>query len=298
MPRLSKPDAALRSLILGKASLKTKLEALAGMESPSETFLLELVSSPDTHSKLKLKATEHLKHIRQTREVDEILAAESLRLGLSDPVAPPQKSIAEPVRKPDGPKTDTPAVALPAVASPVEPTRIEAPVASQEPKPAKVPAPAPAVDTAEHPKSRATPAGPKPTFILPRGSFISHDEQSRLLQLFRTVGDTSKSETERRGARVQLERVVAIPDAARSLFAIYLLAMLDWLERNPEQRISHALADSSPVESDRDYEAFTLTFSANQWLRQQAEEDKIRRQTERANAENKGGGMWEGLPAM
>jgi hypothetical protein len=137
-----------------------------------------------------------------------------------------------------------------------------------------------------------------PIFTLPRGSFISHDEQSRLLQLFRIVADTG-SASERRGARFQLDRVVAIPDAARSLFAIYLLAMLDWLERNPEQRIPQSLSDNSPVmESDIDYQAFSLTFSVNQWLRQQAEEDRARRQIERANAETKGGGMWEGLPAI
>jgi hypothetical protein len=286
LPRLTKTDAALRAIIFGKAPLKTKLEALAGMAAPSETFLLELVASPETHSKLKLKATEYLKHIRQAREVDEILAAESLRLGLNGPVA------AEPVRKPDGPQAVTSAVVRPVAASPAQPTRIEAPISSQEPKPAKPPYPAPSLET-------ATPADPQPIFILPRGSFISDEEQSRMLQLFRTIADKTKSETVRRGARAQLNRVVAIPDAARSLFSIYLLAMLDWLERNPEKSTPEALADNSPVtESNLEHELFSHTFAVNQSLRQRMEEDRARRQIERANAETKGGGMWEGLPAI
>lgn len=284
----------MRAVIVGKAPLKTKLEALAGMEAPSETFLLELVALPETHSKLKLKATERLKRIQHTREVDRILAEEALRLGLSNPSDPVAARSEKPLTEPVG----TLAVPVPLAESPVERRRIQAPVACQEPIPATIPDPAPVVDTSKHPKSTATPADPMPIFTLPRGSFISHDEQSRLLQLFRIVADTG-SASERRGARFQLDRVVAIPDAARSLFAIYLLAMLDWLERNPEQRIPQSLSDNSPVmESDIDYQAFSLTFSVNQWLRQQAEEDRARRQIERANAETKGGGMWEGLPAI
>jgi hypothetical protein len=297
MPRLTKTDAALRAVILGKAPLKTKLEALAAIEYPSETFLMELISSSETHSKLKLKATERLKRIQHTREVDRILAEEALRLGLTGPVATgSEKPVSESIRKTDGPRTDIPAVTLPVVASPIKPTPIEAPVGSKDPKPAKVLSPAPVVDTATHP---TMPADPQPIFILPRGSFISHEEQARLLQLFRIVADTGKSASQRRGARFQLERVVAIPDAARSLFSIYLLATIDWLERNPDQRIPNALAGDSPVmEADPGYEAFSFNFSTNQWIKQQVEEDRARRQIDRANTENKGGGMWDGLPAI
>jgi hypothetical protein len=259
-----------------------------------------LLASPETHSKLKLKATERLKKIRHTQEVDRILAEEALRLGLSNPTpAGSQKPLVESVRKTDNHKAGTSAVPFPLAESPLEPTSVKTPIASEEPKPVKLPALAPAVDVPKSPQSTGCSKDPRPIFILPRGCFISQDEQSRLLQLFRIVADTGKSASERRGARFQLDSVVAIPDAARSLFAIYLLAMLDWLERNPEQRIPSSLADNSPVmESDGDYEAFTINFSVNQWLRQQVEDDRARRQIERANAETKGGGMWDGLPAI
>lgn len=299
MPRLTKADAALRGVIVGKASLKSKLEALAGMESPSETFLLELVSSAETHSKLKLRATECLKTIRHTQEVDRILAEECLRLGLGNPVAAgSEKPLAEPVLKPDVPRTDTLAVAPLLAESPVEPTRTDALIVSEEPVTSTTPAPAPPVDLTEPSQSRPMSADPIPIFNLPRGAYLERDEQTRLLNLFRIVADTGKSESERNGARIQLDRTLAMADAGRSMFALYLLAMLEWLERHPET-IPQSLADNSPVmESDRDYEAFTLTFSVNQWLRQQAEDDRARRQIERANAETKGGGMWEGLPAI
>jgi hypothetical protein len=300
MPRLTKADAALRGVIVGKASLKSKLEALAGMESPSETFLLELVSSAETHSKLKLRATECLKTIRHTQEVDRILAEECLRLGLGNPVAAgSEKPLAEPVLKPDVPRTDTLAVAPLLAESPVEPTRTDALIVSEEPVTSTTPAPAPSVGLTEHLQSRPMSADPIPIFNLPRGAYLERDEQTRLVKLFHIVADKGKSESERNGARIQLDRTLAMADAGRSMFAIYLLAMLEWLERNPEQQIPNAMADNSPVmESDRDYEAFTLTFSVNQWLRQQAEEDRARRQIERANVENKGGGMWDGLPAI
>jgi hypothetical protein len=138
-----------------------------------------------------------------------------------------------------------------------------------------------------------------PIFNIPRGACLERAEQARLLQLFRIVANSGKSESERRGARIQLDQTLATADAGRSMFALYLLATLEWLERNPEQKIPSALADNYQVmESDLDFQAFSLTFSVNQWLRQQAEEDRARRQIERANAESKGGGMWEGLPVI
>jgi hypothetical protein len=138
----------------------------------------------------------------------------------------------------------------------------------------------------------------KPIFTLPKGAFLDRDEQSLLLDFFQMALDSTKTEIQRKAARSQLNRFLAEPSAARSMFAAYLLKMLDWLNQHPEEK-HKALADKSPVtESNPDYELFTLNFSVNQWLRQQAEADKVRRQIDRANEETKGGGMWEGLPAI
>jgi len=67
MPRLTKADAALRNLIFGNAALKTKRKALASMLAPSETFLLELMSS-SVHPKLKTDAAERLAVARSNKQ--------------------------------------------------------------------------------------------------------------------------------------------------------------------------------------------------------------------------------------
>lgn len=115
MPRLTKADAALRNVIFGKSPLKTKLGALAGMESPSETFLIELVSSPETHSKVKTKAVDRLAQVRHKREVDRILAEEISRLAkigdpkktsIAPPVQSPMPAIPQPEQRPENGQAD------------------------------------------------------------------------------------------------------------------------------------------------------------------------------------------------
>jgi hypothetical protein len=123
MPRLTKADAALRNVIFAKAPLKTKRQALANMSAPSETFLLDLMSSPSVHPKLKTDAAERLAVVRSLKhsvfgntrkrsgephkddpdrreEIDAILAEEARQLGMSledsgDPNAQPKLGATE-----------------------------------------------------------------------------------------------------------------------------------------------------------------------------------------------------------
>jgi len=96
MPRLTKADAALRDVILGRAPLKTKRQALAMMATPSETFLSELLSSASVHPKLKIDVSERLASIRSRKqrvtpldeaakraEIDHWLAEAAVEQGVS-----------------------------------------------------------------------------------------------------------------------------------------------------------------------------------------------------------------------
>jgi hypothetical protein len=106
----SRTDFALRKIIQdNKASLKVRREALAAMESPSGSFLTELVSSPEVHPKLKMDAAHQLTKIqaakRHHKEVDAILKQETQRLaGIGDPkktpVPPPAPSPAQVISQP------------------------------------------------------------------------------------------------------------------------------------------------------------------------------------------------------
>jgi len=283
----SRTDAALRKVIQDKkAPVKVKRECLAIMEAPSAAFLAEIVNG-DHPGKLQRGAARRLAKLKEAKrhreEVDKILRSEIKRLALKrDPnkntQAPPVQASA-PVSPEAKPSPETGQAITPkiTVADPMPVPAVAAPV----PPPAAVP---------------STAKDPRPVFNLPKGSVLDRDEQSRMLGLFTIVADTSKNETERRASRNQLERVIPMPDAARSMFAVYLLKMLDYLDKHPEERPKTLPAPQS--EQNPEFELFRLNFSVSQWLRQQTEAEKLRQQSERANRETADGGFWDKLPAI
>jgi len=174
------------------------------------------------------------------------------------------------------------------------------------PLPVAAPVPPPAAVVPESTPATAQPSGTvsnrrsdderKPIFTLPKGSFLSHDEQARLLDLFRTTVATSKNETERRAARIQLEKVISMPDAARSLFAVYLLKMVEYLDKHPEEKPKTLPAP--PTESNPEYDTFHFNFFVNRLFQNIAEQERIFKAQRQVKDYAEQGGIWDGLPAI
>ncbi|SRR5229473_442203 len=293
----SRTDAALRKVIQDKkAPVKVKRECLATMDSPSSAFLAEIVNG-DYPPKLKVDAARRLAKIQEAKrhreEVDAILKQEIQRLAKRDPdkktAIPPVPIPAPPVAQFPRPETGQAIAPKSTVAQSIPVQPIPKPDTPPESKPMIAPTQLPATVP-----NRIEEGERKPIFTLPRGAILERDEQNRLLDLFRIVADTSKSETGRGAARNQLERVIPMPDAARSMFAVYLLKMLEYLDRHPEERPK----TPPPSEQNPEFELFRLNFSVSQWLRQQTETEKLRQQSERANRETADGGFWDKLPAI
>jgi hypothetical protein len=89
MSRQNKTDAALRRIVLAdKGSVRTKLQALHGIQNLSESFLQELVSREDVAPKLKTEAALRLAEMRTARreqaEIRKILGGEANRLAIKN----------------------------------------------------------------------------------------------------------------------------------------------------------------------------------------------------------------------
>jgi hypothetical protein len=138
-------------------------------------------------------------------------------------------------------------------------------------------------------------------FNLPRGAFLEREEQTRLLELFRTASDSTKTDTQRRTAKTQLERTIPVPDAGRSLFALYLLAMLNWLERHPDEKPKTQpgeTAEQPTVESNPEYDAFAFSFSVNRMFQNLAEQERLFKARRQVKDYAEQGSIWDGLPAI
>lgn len=248
----------------------------------------------------KLAAREEAKSHRA--EVDSILAEETARLAKKTamPTAPiPAPVVHPPKHPPSGQKYEVPdpkadaaghgELALSAKAN-------ETVVSNISPTPTPVPVPVGAPPNG--PQSEATARDPRPVWNLPRGAVLDRDEQTRLLELFRTASDSTKTEDKRRAAKAQLEKTVPVPDAGRSLFAVYLLALLVWLERHPEERIGTLPGETPGLAAapNPEYDAFTFNFSVTRWFQNIAEQERILRARRQVKDYVEQGGMWDGLP--
>ena len=77
---MTNPDVGYRRILLGRAAVKIKLQALQSMTAASDRLLLWLIRHPETHPKVRLLASDMLKKRQQTKTIDQILRAESNRL--------------------------------------------------------------------------------------------------------------------------------------------------------------------------------------------------------------------------
>lgn len=244
----------------------------------------------------KLAALEQAKSHRA--EIDRILAEETARLAKRDPkktsitpsVQSPGPVIAEAKPSPETGQAIPPKIAV-AQSIPAQPI----------PKPVTAPAQLPGTvpnrrDDRERKPMTAT--DPRPSWNFPKGAFLDRDEQSRLLELFRTALDSTKTESQRRAARLQLEKVIPTPDAGRSTFAIYLLAMLDWLERHPEQKPTMLPGEQPAVRPNIEYELFSMNFSTQRYFATIAEQERLRKLNQGVKNYVEQGSMWDGLPSM
>ena len=74
------PDCGYRRVLLAKAPLKVKLEALQKMAHPSARLLTRLIRDRGTPAKVRLLASNRLAELHRQREVSRILLAETNRL--------------------------------------------------------------------------------------------------------------------------------------------------------------------------------------------------------------------------
>ena len=271
MPRPSQSDSALRQIVQNpKAAIKTRVAALKAIADPSSTWLGQLLSDKEIPSKLAVAVAERLTAIKHKLEVDAILKRETERLAKRDPNKNTQAPVVTQASRSETGQKD----------------------AAENAKPM------PTLAVIEHHTDRETTStvpnrsDPRPFFNLPRGHFLDHDEQVRLLELFKTIVSDSSSESQRRGARLQLDRALG-ESGPRSLFARYLISDIAWLEKYPQYKPRETPAP--PSESNPEHELFRLNFSTTRYLQTIAEQERQRREPKE---EIMSGGFWDKLPAI
>ena len=129
---------------------------------------------------------------------------------------------------------------------------------------------------------------PRPSFLPPRGTRLSRDEQNRIDGYFRQA--VKGDENERRSGRVLLDKALRSPNPAASRYAMYRLRLLDWLTNHPGETIY------IPVEASNTQQAgdeLQYRFLRSLY----ADTDRARSQTKIEDSAL-GSDMWSELPVI
>ncbi len=78
--KYAKADSGYKRVLMAKAALWVKIEALQKMSAPSARLLTQLVRDSATHPKLRLLAANKLAELQRQRAIDRVLRTESNRL--------------------------------------------------------------------------------------------------------------------------------------------------------------------------------------------------------------------------